>query len=374
MDDQRKPLCAIDIDAGRRLAGDIKRWGRELGFDEVAVSDTDLARAEQRLQTWLAAGFHGTMDFMARHGQRRSRPPQLVPGTIRVISVRMNYLPQQIAEAERILNDQDLAYISRYALGRDYHRLMRRRLDRLARRIRSEIDCLRWRAFVDSAPVLEKALAEKAGLGWIGKNSNLIDTSSGSFFFIGELYTNLPLPVDQPAHNHCGSCSECISVCPTRAIVAPYQVDARRCISYLTIELRGSIPVSLRKAIGNRVFGCDDCQLVCPWNKYARVTSNAAFQARDGLDTARLVDLFLWDETTFLRRTEGSAIRRTGYEGWLRNLAVAIGNSRPTAESIAALKRHRSHTSAVVREHVLWALQQLSDSAMGGEKNYRDNI
>jgi len=374
MDDQRKPLSEADVDAGRRLASDIKRWGRELGFDEVAVADTDLARAEQYLQKWLAAGFHGTMDFMARHGQRRSRPQRLVPGTVRVISVRMNYLPQRIAEAERILNNQDLAYISRYALGRDYHRLMRRRLDMLARRIRSEINCLRWRAFVDSAPVLEKALAEKAGLGWIGKNSNLIDTGSGSFFFIGELYTNLALPVDRPARNHCGSCSECLTVCPTQAIVAPYQVDARRCISYLTIELRGSIPVGLRKAIGNRIFGCDDCQLVCPWNKYARVASDIAFHARNGLDATRLVDLFRWDETTFLRRTEGSAIRRTGYEGWLRNLAVAIGNGRPTTESITALNHRRSHASNVVREHVLWALQQLSDRAMAVEKNDRDNI
>ena len=341
-----------------RLAADIKAWGRELGFQQLGITNTLLEEHEQRLNQWLAVGHHGTMDYMSRHGSKRSRPEELVPDTVRVISARMNYLPPQIAPGEEILQQAERAYVSRYALGRDYHKVLRARLERLARRIAAAIGPFGYRVFVDSAPVLEKALAEKAGLGWIGKHTNLLHRETGSWFFLGELYTDLPLPVDTLVKNHCGDCRACIDVCPTQAIVAPYQLDARRCISYLTIELRGSIPVELRPFIGNRIYGCDDCQLVCPWNRFARMSAEKDFMPRHGLDGPLLVDLFAWDEEAFLARTEGSAIRRIGYECWLRNIAVALGNASPDPGITTALRGRADHPSEMVREHVRWALRQ----------------
>jgi epoxyqueuosine reductase len=343
-----------------QLAQDIKHWGRTLGFQQVGISDIDLSAAEQHLQAWLDKGFHGEMDYMARHGHKRSRPAQLEPGTMRVISARMDYLPQAMDAMHDNLQDRAQAYVSRYALGRDYHKLIRQRLQQLAQQIAGVCGPFGYRVFCDSAPVLEKAIAEKAGLGWIGKHSNLIDERTGSWFFLGEIYTDLPLPVDQPATNHCGTCRACLDACPTRAIVAPYQVDARLCISYLTIELRGSIPVELRPLIGNRIYGCDDCQLVCPWNRFARLGAEADFQPRQGLDSTTLIELFRWEEDEFLRRTEGSAIRRIGHECWLRNIAVALGNA-PTDQAVTqALQARLKHPSPLVREHVEWALQQHS--------------
>ena len=339
------------------LSALIKAWGRALGFQQVGVADTDLETAESRLLAWLADGRHGTMDYMARHGLRRTRPAELVPGTLRVISVRMDYLPEPHAAMQTRLDEPASAFISRYALGRDYHKVLRRRLQRLADRILSEIGPFGYRVFVDSAPVLEKPLAAKAGLGWIGKHTNLIHPKAGSWFFLGEIYTDLALPIDSPMTDHCGRCSACIEVCPTRAIVAPYQLDARLCISYLTIEYGGSIPVELRPLIGNRIYGCDDCQLVCPWNRFARTTVEGDFQARHGLDTASLIALFAWDEPTFLERTQGSAIRRIGHLRWLRNLAVALGNAPDSAETRGALNARADHPDALIREHVHWALQ-----------------
>jgi epoxyqueuosine reductase len=338
-----------------RLATRIKAWGAALGFQQVGITDTELGVAESRLERWLADGLHGEMDYMARHGRKRSRPAQLLPGTLRVISVRMDYLPPR-DEPQQQLTDPAAAFISRYALGRDYHKVLRNRLQRLADRIQQDIGPFGYRAFVDSAPVLEKPLAQKAGLGWIGKHSNLINKDAGSWFFLGELYTDLPLPVDPPAEAHCGSCSACIEICPTRAIVAPFVVDARLCISYLTIELQGSIPVPLRPLMGNRIYGCDDCQQVCPWNRFATPTPEIDFLPRHGLDTATLLELFGWDEATFLKRTEGSAIRRIGWLRWLRNLAVALGNAPPDPAICAALQARAEHPAALVREHVGWAL------------------
>ncbi len=345
-----------------QLATDIRRWGRDLGFDAIAISGIDLGRHEAYLLDWLAAGLHGEMDYMARHGTRRSRPAELEPGTLRVISARMNYWPEA-ADPERVLNDPTRGYVSRYALGRDYHKVLRRRLQKLADRITEAVGPFGYRAFTDSAPVLEKALAEQAGLGWIGKHTNLIDRQSGSWFFLGELYTSLPLPVDAPAANHCGDCRRCIDACPTGAIVAPWRLDARLCISYLTIELKGSIPEPLRPLIGNRIYGCDDCQLVCPWNRFARTTPLPDFAPRHGLDAPPLAELFGWDEATFLARTEGSAIRRIGHERWLRNIAVALGNGPATAAARAALEARRDHPSALVREHVAWALARLHEQS-----------
>jgi epoxyqueuosine reductase len=339
------------------LAARIRVWGRELGFQQVGIADTDLEQAEARLQAWLAAGLHGEMDYMARHGHKRSRPAELVPGTLRVISVRLDYLPPHDDPA-RQLADPAAAFVSRYALGRDYHKVLRNRLQQLADRIQAEIGPFGYRAFVDSAPVLEKPLAEKAGLGWIGKHSNLINRDAGSWFFLGELYTDLPLPVDEPAEPHCGTCSACIDICPTRAIVAPYQVDARRCISYLTIELHGAIPEHLRPGLGNRIYGCDDCQQVCPWNRFATPTPEADFLPRNGLDTATLIELFGWAEADFLKRTEGSPIRRIGWLRWQRNIAVALGNSG-SAAAIPALQARQPHADAVLREHIDWALARL---------------
>ncbi len=338
-----------------RLAGQIKVWGHELGFQQVGIADTDLGAAEARLLDWLARSHHGEMTYMAAHGTRRSRPAALVPGTLRVISVRMDYWPPA-APAASVLRDPTRAYIARYALGRDYHKIVRRRLERLARRIEAAIGPFCYRAFADSAPVLEKPLAHKAGLGWIGKHTNLINRKAGSWFFLGELYVDLPLPVDAPAADLCGTCRACLDACPTGAIVAPYRLDARRCISYLTIEQRGPIPVELRPRLGNRVFGCDDCQLVCPWNRFASLTREADFAPRHGLDAPALVELFAWSEEEFLKKTEGAALRRAGYEGFLRNVAVALGNAPKTPEVQRALEARRDHPSALVRSHVAWAL------------------
>ena len=351
----RTSTRAVDFSA---LAARIKGWGRELGFQQLGISGIALSEDEQHLLRWLAQQRHGEMQYMQRHGTRRSRPAELVPGTLRVISARMDYWPGGADTAKGLLGKAECAYIARYALGRDYHKVLRGRLQKLAERIETEVGPHGYRAFTDSAPVLEKALARDAGLGWIGKHTNLINKDTGSWFFLGELFTDLPLPVDAPADNHCGTCHVCMDVCPTQAIVAPYQLDARRCIAYLTIEHKGSIPVEFRKAIGNRVFGCDDCQLFCPWNKFARVTPVQDFTPRNGLDGAALVELFNWTEEEFLKRTEGSALRRVGYECWLRNIAVALGNARVSAEAIAALRTRAAHPSELVREHVCWALEQ----------------
>ena len=342
----------------RALAVNIKHWSSELGFQQAGIADVDLSQDETHLRDWLAQGQHGRMEYMARHGDKRSRPAELQPGTLRVISVRMDYGTGDDAAAWNTLQDGNRAYVARYALGRDYHKLMRARLQKLADRISDEVGEFGYRVFVDSAPVLERALARNAGLGWIGKNACLINKGAGSWFFLGEIFTDLPLPTDDEASAHCGTCTRCIDICPTQAIVAPNRVDARRCISYLTIELKGSIPEEFRVAIGNRIFGCDDCQLVCPWNKFAKRFDEPDFRARNDLDQASLVDLFAWTEEEFLTRTEGSAIRRTGYEGWLRNIAVALGNAATTAAIVEALQARAAHSSDVVREHVAWALQQ----------------
>ena len=338
------------------LAADIKRWGGELGFDQVGITGIELDADEQHLLQWLGAGRHGEMRYMQRHGTRRSRPAELVPGTMRVISVRMSYWPDDAADAWSVLSEPDTGYIARYALGRDYHKVIRKRLQKLADRIAGQAGEFGYRAFTDSAPVLEKALARNAGLGWIGKHTNLINKGVGSWFFIGELYTDLDLPVDSPATQHCGTCTACLEACPTAAIVAPFELDARRCISYLTIELEGTIPLEFREAIGNRIFGCDDCQLVCPWNRFAAVTPEADYRPRHGLDDSALVTLFAWTEAEFLERTAGSAIRRLGYERWLRNIAVALGNANTSKEVVQALQQHADHRSALVAEHVRWAL------------------
>ncbi|HEY8555518.1 MAG TPA: tRNA epoxyqueuosine(34) reductase QueG [Burkholderiales bacterium] len=353
------PPAAPDL---ARLADQIKQWGMELGFQRIGIADTNLSEAEGRLRDWLAQGYHGEMGYMARYGTRRSRPAELVPGTLRVICARLDYLPAG-ADPQAVLDDPTAAYISRYALGRDYHKVVRKRLQQLADRIAHAVGPFGYRVFSDSAPVLEKPLAEKAGLGWIGKHTNLIARDAGSWFFLGEIYTDLPLPVDAPATGHCGSCRACIDVCPTRAIVGPYRLDARRCISYLTIELRGSIPIELRPLLGNRIYGCDDCQLVCPWNRFARLTAEPDFAPRHNLDAAKLVELFGWSGEEFLQRTEGSAIRRIGYEQWLRNIAVALGNAPSDPAVLAALESRRNHPSALVREHVAWALARHASGA-----------
>lgn len=340
------------------LSQRIKSLGLALGFQQVGISDIDLSQAEAHLLDWLEKGFHGEMDYMHRHGTKRSRPDELVPGTLSIISVRMDYLPETMQAMSDCLSDASRAYISRYALGRDYHKLMRGRLQKLAERIAAEFGPFGYRVFTDSAPVLEKPIAVKAGLGWIGKHSNLINSKAGSWFFLGEIYTDLPLRIDSPVKQSCGRCSACISVCPTQAIVAPFQVDARRCISYLTIEYDGVIPEAFRSAIGNRIYGCDDCQIVCPWNKFAGLTAEADFMTREGLSDVQLIALFAWDEAQFLKKTEGSAIRRIGFVRWLRNIAVALGNAPSSPQVIHALSAKKEHASAIVSEHVNWALQK----------------
>jgi epoxyqueuosine reductase len=336
---------------GAVLAAEIKEWGRALGFQAVGIADCDLSAAEPRLAEWLARGWHGEMEYMARHGARRARPAALVPGTLRVISCRMDYLPPG-AEAVGARR----AVVARYARGRDYHKLLRARLQTLCERIGARVGDFGHRVFCDSAPVMEVALAAKAGIGWRGKHTLLLSREAGSWFFLGEIYTSLELPVDAPASEHCGSCTACIEACPTRAIVAPYQLDARRCISYLTIEHKRAIPQDLRPLIGNRVYGCDDCQTVCPWNSFAQPSPEPDFAPRNGLDAATLVELFAWTEAEFEARMRGSAIRRIGYERWLRNLAVGLGNAPRGPDVLAALRARAEHPSALVREHVHWAL------------------
>lgn len=358
--DLTEPTPSLDF---KQLADDIKLWGRALGFQQIGITDADLSQAEPRLKAWLAQHYHGEMHYMAAHGDKRSRPEELIPGTIRIIVARMDYLPAD-PRFHEVLNNPEKGFVSRYAQGRDYHKLIRKRLTQLAEKIELVAGKFNYRAFADSAPVMEKPIAEKAGLGWQGKHTNLINSKAGSWFFLGSLFTDLPLPIDTPQDkSHCGTCSRCIEICPTQAIIAPYQLDARRCISYLTIELRGSIPVEFRKMIGNRIYGCDDCQLVCPWNKFAKTASELAFHAGRGFKNPDLSELFAWTEQEFLERTEGSAIRRIGYECWLRNIAVALGNAPSTQQIIMALKLRLDHSSALVREHVEWALAQHQASA-----------
>jgi epoxyqueuosine reductase len=336
----------------------IVRCARALGLDAIGISDVTLTEDERYLEEWLARGWHGHMHYMARHGRRRSRPAELLPGTLRVISARMNYRARNARAAVELLGESQSGYISRYALGRDYHKVMRRALRGLADAVAALAGPHGYRVFVDSAPVLEKALGRNAGLGWIGKHTNLIARDAGSWFFLGEIYTDLPLPVDRPASAHCGTCAACIPACPTGAIVAPYQLDARRCISYLTIELEGAIPEEFRSALGNRIYGCDDCQLVCPWNKFAQDASHPDFRVRHGLDSPRLTDLFAWSEEQFEERMRGSAIYRIGYGRWLRNIAVALGNATTCPAVLHALEARRDDASPLVREHVQWALRQ----------------
>jgi epoxyqueuosine reductase len=354
------------------LRRELDGMAAELGFTAVGVAAISLAEDEAHLRRWLDAGRHGDMHYMARHGVRRARPADIKPGTVRVISVRLDYWPADAAPAEAVLADPASAYVSRYALGRDYHKIMRNALQSLADRIEARIGPFGYRVFVDSGPVLEKPLARDAGLGWIGKHTNLIAREAGSWFFLGEIYTDLPLPADGAGGSHCGSCEACIPVCPTGAITAPYQLDARRCISYLTIELAGSIPEELRPLMGNRIYGCDDCQLVCPWNKFARAAAHPDLaRVRHGLDAATLAELFGWTAEEFEERMRGSAIRRIGHERWLRNIAVALGNGPPTAEARAALEARRAHPSALVREHVGWALARL-DAAVKAPRGAAD--
>lgn len=340
------------------LAARIKSMALASGFQRCGISDIDLRDDEAHLRDWLEKGLYGTMEWMARHGDKRSRPQELVPGTVRVISVGLDY-GQDDEHAWATLANAEHAYVARYALGRDYHKLMRQRLQRLADVLAELIGPFGHRVFVDSAPVLERALARDAGLGWIGKHTCLIDKNGGSWFFLGEIYVDLPLPIDLPAGNHCGTCTRCIDICPTQAITAPYRLDARRCISYLTIEHEGSIDPELRPLIGNRIFGCDDCQLICPWNKFAKRTDEPDFRARNHLDNTTLAELFSWTQEEFLQRTEGSAIRRTGYQRWLRNIAVGLGNGPNSSEAISALDSRRDDPDTVVREHVEWALKRL---------------
>ena len=340
------------------VAQRIRALAAEAGFQRCGISGIELGADEIHLRDWLAQGLYGSMEWMARHGDLRSRPAELVPRTLRVVSVGLDYGRRDDTEAWQTLDDGERAYVARYALGRDYHKLMRQRLQRLADRIAELVGPFGHRVFVDSAPVLERALARNAGLGWIGKHTCLIDRDGGSWFFLGEIYLDLPLPVDVPATAHCGTCSRCIDVCPTQAITAPYRLDARRCISYLTIENDGPIPLEFRIPIGNRIFGCDDCQLVCPWNKFAKRSDEPDFRARNKLDEASLAELFAWTEAEFLQRTEGSAIRRSGYRRWLRNIAVALGNAPRSAAVLAALEARRDIEDEMVREHVAWALQR----------------
>lgn len=361
-------VISANINDFSKLSADIKRWGIELGFDQIGITDTDLQHAEIEHQAWIAKGFHGEMDYMAKHGVKRTRPAELVPNTMRVISARLDYLPPNATDSETVMQDSEKAFISRYALGRDYHKVMRNKLQKLSEKIQTELRLLQakntydgefeYRVFTDSAPVLEVALAEKAGLGWRGKHTLLINKNRGSWFFLGEIYTNLPLTIDAPTSSHCGTCTSCIDICPTKAITAPYEVDARRCISYLTIELKDTIPVEFRPLIGNRVYGCDDCQLTCPWNKFAEITKEPDFQVKHGLDNISLVECFSWTEDTFKQKMAGSAIYRIGYNQWLRNIAVGLGNAVSSPQVIQALQARTNDDSPLVREHVSWALAQ----------------
>ena len=345
------------------VAARIFQWGKQLGFAHVGIADVDVADAAARLDAWLADGRHGDMEYLQRQAALRADPARLLPGALRVIVAKMDYLPRGTPpdwarrELDR-LSEPGTGVVSVYARGRDYHKIVRSRLQSLASRIEAEVGRLGYRVATDSAPVLEVELARKAGLGWRGKHTLLLSQDAGSMFFLGEILTDLPLPIDEPTGDHCGTCSRCLDICPTRAITAPYQLDARRCISYLTIEHRGSIPVELRPLIGNRVYGCDDCQLVCPWNKFARTAGLTDFDVRNGLDCATLIELFAWDEAQFNDRHAGSAIRRIGHERWLRNIAVALGNAATSREVIDALQVHSDHPSELVREHVAWAIAQ----------------
>ena len=347
-------MTEIDI---KLIEADIKKWGVELGFQQVSFTDIDLSKYEHHLKDWIDRNYHGAMSYMAENHDKRCHPEQLVPGTIRVVCVRMDYALDSKDSLESMENTGK-AYVSRYARGRDYHKLIRKRLQKLARRIQDVVGPFGYRAFVDSAPVLERALAEKSGMGWIGKNTMLINKQAGSWFFLGELFTDLPLPVDEQVSDHCGSCSACLDICPTNAFVKPNLLDATRCISYLTIELRTSIPVEFRKPMGNRIYGCDDCQIVCPWNKFSEPTQEKDFTPRHRLDDAQLVDLFAWSEREFLKRTEGSAIRRIGYDCWLRNIAVALGNAPSSKEIVGALQSRLNNVPDMVNEHIEWALLQ----------------
>lgn len=360
--------AGVAPDSLQSLRPQLEAKARELGFAALGIAGVELGADEAQLLRWLELGRHGEMSYMARHGTRRSRPAELVPGTRSVISLRMDYFPPQSSDPFANLADTRRAYVSRYALGRDYHKLMRPRLQRLADWLAAQIGPFGHRVFVDSAPVLEKALARNAGLGWIGKHTNLLAREAGSWFFLGEIYTDLALPPDQAASDHCGRCTRCIQACPTGAIVAPYELDARRCISYLSIEHPGSIPEALRPAMGNRIYGCDDCQLVCPWNKFATLSAEPDFRARHRLDAASLLELFAWSEAEFLARTEGSAIRRIGHQRWLRNLAVALGNAPPAAEIVAALQARAEDPDPIVREHVVWALARQQAMLMAGDQ------
>jgi epoxyqueuosine reductase len=347
-------MTEIDI---KLIEANIKKWGVELGFQQVGFADIDLSKYEHHLKDWIDRNYHGAMSYMAENHDKRCHPEQLVPGTIRVVCVRMDYALDSKDSLESMENTGK-AYVSRYARGRDYHKLIRKRLQKLARRIQDVVGPFGYRAFVDSAPVLERALAEKSGMGWIGKNTMLINKQAGSWFFLGELFTDLPLPVDEKVSDHCGSCSACIDICPTKAFIKPNLLDATRCISYLTIELRTSIPVEFRKPMGNRIYGCDDCQIVCPWNKFSNPTDEKDFTPRHNLDDAQLVDLFGWSEREFLNRTEGSAIRRIGYDCWLRNIAVALGNAPSSKEIVGVLQSRLNNVPDMVNEHIEWALQQ----------------
>ncbi|SFC53796.1 tRNA epoxyqueuosine(34) reductase QueG [Pseudoalteromonas denitrificans] len=357
------------------LSDKIKQWGLELGFAQVGIADIDLSQHEAQFQRWLDNNYHGEMEYMATHGMMRARPDELVPGTKRVISVRMNYLPPDASFAKNLKSNQK-AYISRYALGRDYHKMMRNKLKKLGQKIEQELDIdyqekLSFRPFVDSAPVLERQLADKAGLGWTGKHSLIINKEAGSWFFLGELFVDIPLPVDKPVEEQCGSCVACIKLCPTNAIVEPYVVDAKRCISYLTIELKGAIPEEFRPLLGNRIYGCDDCQLICPWNRYGQITDEKDFHPRTQLKDKNLIELFLWDEATFLKNTEGSPIRRIGHERWLRNISVALGNAAWSQAIIDVLQQRLAGVSELVEVHILWALEQQQKKKLTNKKTQR---
>ena len=365
----RIPLNLVEKSAMKKdqldlisLVENIKKWGKALGFQDVGITDINLKQHEDNLQHWLDNKYHGEMDYMEKHGMKRARPDELLAGTLRVISARMDYLPEN-AQFASTLKDKNSAYISRYALGRDYHKVLRKRIKQLGQKIEQEVGQLGYRPFVDSAPILERPLAEKAGLGWVGKHSLLINETAGSWFFIGELLVDLPLPIDTPVENKCGQCVSCIKICPTQAIIAPYVVDGRRCISYLTIELQGPIPIEFRKAIGNRIYGCDDCQLVCPWNRFANISQEADYQTRQQLANKSLLELFDWSEEAFLTNTEGSPIRRIGYQRWLRNIAVALGNAPTSVDVINALQNKLLESkSELVNEHIEWALAQHSNN------------